>query len=42
VRLGVEYAFELSAGWEIAPQIDLDLVDGEEVWVFGLVFARGF
>ncbi len=42
VRLGVEYAFDLSGGWEIAPQIDLDLVDGEEVWVFGLVFARGF
>lgn len=42
LRLGVEYAFEFKGGWEIAPQIDLDLVDGEEVWVFGLVFARGF
>jgi len=42
VRLGVEYAFELSDGWEIAPQVNVDFVDSEDVWVFGFVFARGF
>jgi hypothetical protein len=42
VRLGGEYAFHLSGGWEIAPQVNVDIVDGEDVWVFGLVFARGF
>ena len=40
--LGAEYAFELSDGWEIAPQINVDLVDNEDVWVFGVVFAKGF
>ena len=42
LRLGGEYAFHLSGGWEIAPQVNVDIVDGEDVWVFGLVFARGF
>jgi hypothetical protein len=42
VRLGVEYAFELKDGWEIAPQINVDLVDGDQAWVFGVLFARGF
>jgi hypothetical protein len=42
VRLGAEYAFEFSDGWEIAPQINVDFVDSEDVWVFGVVFAKGF
>lgn len=42
LRLGVEYAFAMGGGWEVAPQVNLDLVDSEDVWVFGLVFARGF
>jgi hypothetical protein len=42
VRIGGEYAFHLSDGWEIAPQINVDIVDSEEVLVFGVVFARGF
>jgi hypothetical protein len=42
LRLGAEYAFELSDGGEIAPQINVDLVDNEDVWVFGVVFAKGF
>ena len=42
VRLGVEYAFPLSGGWEIAPQANIDIVDGEEVWVFGVLFAKVF
>ncbi len=42
LRLGAEYAFELSGGWEIAPQINVDWVDKEDVWVFGVVFAKGY
>ena len=42
LRLGAEYAFELADGWEIAPQINVDLVDSEDVWVFGIVFAKVF
>ncbi len=42
VRLGAEYAFGLGGGWEIAPQVNVDFVDGEDVWVMGVVFARGF
>lgn len=42
LRLGAEYGFALSAGWEIAPQVNVDFVDGEDVWVIGLLFAKGF
>ena len=42
VRLGVERAFEMSGGWEIAPQLNVDIVDGEDVWVIGAFFARRF
>lgn len=42
VRLGVERAFEMSGGWEIAPQLNVDFVDGEDVWVIGAFFARRF
>jgi hypothetical protein len=42
LRFGVEYGFAVGK-WEIAPQLDIDLVDREaEVFVFGLTFARGF
>jgi hypothetical protein len=41
LRFGVEYAFDIG-GFEIAPQIDADFVNGEEVFVFGLTFGKGF
>ena len=41
VRIGAEYGFE-AGGWEIAPQIDLDFVDGNRVFVFGVTFGKGF
>ena len=41
LRLGVEYAFEVG-GWELSPQLDVDLVDNKEVWVLGVTFGRGF
>jgi hypothetical protein len=42
VRLGVERVFELSDGWEIAPQLNVDFVDGEETWVVGGFFSRRY
>ncbi|MFT7286653.1 MAG: hypothetical protein ACI87W_000761 [Halieaceae bacterium] len=41
LRVGVEYGFEVG-GWEIAPQFDIDFVDGEEVIVLGVTFGWGF
>jgi len=40
LRLGGEYGIE-AGKWEIAPQLDLDLVDGEETWVLGVTFGKG-
>jgi len=40
LRLGGEYSFEVGE-WEIAPQMDLDLVDSEETWVVGVTFGKG-
>jgi hypothetical protein len=42
VRLGAEYAIEIGSGWEISPQLNVDFVDGEDVWVLGALFAKGF
>jgi hypothetical protein len=42
VRLGAEYTFDLGGGWEIAPQLNVDFVDGEEVWVLGAFFAKSY
>lgn len=39
LRVGVEYGFHVG-GIEVSPQVDLDLVDGERLFVFGVVFAR--
>lgn len=41
VRLSAEYAFE-AGSWEISPQLAVDFVDGEDVWVLGVVFGKGF
>ena len=41
VRIGAEYGFEVG-GWEIAPQLDIDFVDGDQVAVFGVTFGKGF
>jgi hypothetical protein len=40
-RIGGEYAFEVGE-WEISPQLNVDFVDSEEVWVFGFVIGKGF
>ena len=41
VRLGAEYAFEFDS-WEMAPQVAVDFVDGDEVFIIGVVFGKGF
>jgi hypothetical protein len=41
VRIGAEYAFE-AGSWEIAPQVDLDFVEGSRVFVIGVTFGKGF
>jgi len=40
-RIGGEYAFE-AGSIEISPQVDLDIVDGDAVFVFGVTFGKGF
>jgi hypothetical protein len=41
VRLGAEYAFEVGT-LEISPQLAVDFVDGEEVFVLGVVIGKAF
>jgi hypothetical protein len=41
IRLGIEYGFEVGQ-FEIAPQLDVDFVDGEEVYVMGITIGKGF
>jgi hypothetical protein len=38
-RIGAEYGFHYGS-LEISPQLDLDFVNGERLFVFGLVIAR--
>lgn len=38
-RLGAGWNFPVGENYAITPQINLDLVEGEKVWVYGLVFA---
>jgi len=40
LRLGGEYGIE-AGEWEIAPQLDLDLVHSEKTWVLGVTFGKG-
>lgn len=40
LRVGGEYGFEVG-DWEIAPQLDVDFVEGEETWILGVTFAKG-
>jgi hypothetical protein len=38
LRLGVGWAFPIGKSYGIEPQVNLDLVEGEKVWVCGLNF----
>lgn len=41
-RTGVAYEFELSEQWVMMPEFNIDFVDGEDAFVFGLTFGFGF
>jgi hypothetical protein len=41
LRIGGEYAFDMG-GWELAPQIKIDFVNGEKVYLAGFAFGWGF
>jgi hypothetical protein len=41
VRFGAGYGFK-TGGWMITPQVNVDFVDSEDVWVFGVGFGKGF
>ena len=41
VRIGTMYHFEVGK-WTIAPALNLDIVDGDELWVYGVNIGRGF
>lgn len=41
MRFGAEYGFEVNK-WEIAPQLDIDFIDGDRVLVLGITFGIGY
>jgi hypothetical protein len=41
LRIGGEYAFEVGH-WEVSPQIDLDFVEGDRIFVIGVTIGKGF
>lgn len=41
LRLGASYEFEVGE-FSLSPTVNLDLVDGNDAWVFGLNFGRSF
>jgi len=41
-RIGAAYEFELSERWVMIPELNVDFVDGEEAFAFGLSFGFGF
>jgi len=42
VRLGVAYDIHLGGSWGLAPNFNVDFVEGERVWVYGLAFTYGW
>jgi len=42
VRLGVGYDFHIGESFGLAPQVNLDFVNNEEVWVYGVAVTYGF
>jgi len=41
-RLGTVYLIPLAGSWKLAPAVNLDLVDGEKVWVYGANVTFGW
>ena len=41
VRFGAGYGIK-TGGWMVTPQLNVDFVDGEDVWVLGVGIGKGF
>lgn len=41
IRLGLAYEFE-NGRWSLTPEFNIGIVDGEEIFVYGVSFGRGF
>jgi hypothetical protein len=41
-RTGVTYDFELKHGWTVGPDIAVDFIAGEAVFVYGIAIGHGF
>ena len=41
-RVGLAYDIHLDERFGMAPGVNLDFVNGEEVWVYGLTLTYGF
>jgi hypothetical protein len=41
-RIGAGYHIHLGEHWGLVPAVDLDFVDGEQVWVYGVGVAYGW
>ncbi len=41
-RAGAAYEFEIAERCSITPEFNVDFVDGDEVFVYGLSFGYGF
>lgn len=41
-RFGVAYQLPLGERWTLAPNLNVDVVEGEPTWVYGLVLGLGF
>jgi len=42
IRFGVAYDIHLGGSWGLAPALNIDLVDSERVWVYGLDLTYGW
>ena len=41
IRFGAGYGFK-KGGWMVTPQLNVDFVDGDDVWVFVVGIGKGF
>ena len=41
-RLGVGYEFEITSEWSLAPEVNVEFVDGEKNLVYGVLLGYGF
>jgi hypothetical protein len=42
IRTGIAYEFEMGERWTIIPEFDIDFVDSEEKYVYGIAFGYEF